>query len=119
MKRSPVRAFAITLAVAIALSSCSMFGSPGSGDVTGEADPPVLILTNETGQIAHVVVLAQPAAARADIRFGDYRTWPAIEPGHTREIRLDDIAFYDESSSSVWVLWKSRDDDGSFDVSLR
>jgi hypothetical protein len=63
--------------------------------------------------------LAQPAASRADIRFGDYRAWPAIERGGTREIRLEDIAFYDETSSSVWVLWKTRDHDGSFDVSLR
>ncbi|HHP7237672.1 hypothetical protein [Longibacter sp.] len=115
--KSVGRTAALAFLVAVVLTSCSLFGSE-DGQVVGDADPPVLVIENETGQIAHFFTIAGPQGPFFDVAFGDYRSWPAIEPGKTREVPLTNVYFYDESSTYVWVRWKTRDREGSFEVSL-
>ena len=121
MSRSASPGF-ITVAaigVAVVIASCSVLGSSESGEVTGESEPPVLILRNNTGQTAHYYAIEEGTAARIEIQLDDYRDWPQIGPGQTKEIPFDEIAFYDEGDHSVWVRWKTGDQGGSFRKPLR
>lgn len=104
---------------AVVLTSCSAFSSSESGEVTGEAEPPVLILKNETGQAAHYFAIEEGTAARMELKLSDYRDWPTIGPGQTKEVPFDEIAFYDEGDHSVWVRWETGDRGGSFSEPLR
>jgi hypothetical protein len=118
MKRSFVSCLA-ALCVAVVLSACSVFGSSPTGDLSGEVDPPVLILKNTMTQPAHYFVVEETTAARLELQFGDYRDWPTIGAGQTVEIPYDQIALYQEGDPSAWVRWETGDRGGSFSVSLR
>jgi hypothetical protein len=54
-----------------------------------------------------------------ELKFDDYRDWPKIGPGQTKEVTFDEIAFYDEGDHSVWVRWETGDQGGSFSEPLR
>lgn len=107
------------IGVAAVLASCSVLDSSESGKVTGEAEPPVLILENQTGHTAHYLAIEEGTAARMDLKLSDYRDWPTIGPGQTKEVPFDDIAFYEEGDPSVWVRWETGDQGGSFREPLR
>jgi len=107
------------IAVAAVLTSCSVLGSSEGGEVIGEAEPAVLILKNETGQTAHYFAIEEGTAARIELKLSDYRDWPTIGPGQTKEVPFDEIAFYDEGDRSVWVRWETEDQGGSFSEPLR
>lgn len=107
------------LAVVGVLASCSVLDSSESGEVIGESEPPVLILKNKTGQTAHYFAIEEGTAARMELKLDDYRDWPKIGPGQTKEVPFDEIAFYDEGDHSVWVRWETGDQGGSFSEPLR
>ena len=121
MYRSAPLKFVVGIAVAVAIlfTSCSTFSSSESGEVTGEAEPPVLVLKNETAQTAHYFAIEEGTAARMDLKLSDYRDWPKIGPGQTKEVPYEEIAFYDEGDPSAWVRWETGDQGGSFSVPLR
>lgn len=121
MNRPVSLGFVVVAATAVAavLASCSVLGSSESGEVTGEAEPPVLILKNETSRTAHYFAIEEGTAARMELGNADYRDWPKIGPGQTKEVPFEEIAFYDEGDHSAWVRWETGDRGGSFSISLR
>lgn len=118
MKHSSVSRL-VVVCVAAVLSACSVFGSSPNGEVSGEANPPVLVLNNTMTQTAHYFVVEQTTAARMELQFGNYRDWPTIGAGQTVEIPYDQIALYQEGDPSAWVRWETGDRGDSFSVSLR
>lgn len=121
MTHSAGQGFVIVAAIAVAavLASCSVLDSSESGEVIGESEPPVLILKNNTDQTAHYFAIEEGTAARMELKLDDYRDWPKIDPGQTKEVPFDEIAFYEEGDRSVWVRWKTDDQGGSFSEPLQ
>ena len=107
------------IAVAVALASCSVLDSSDAGEVIGESEPPVLILKNKTGQTAHYFAIEEDTAAHITLILDDYREWPKIGPGESKEVPFDEIKFYDEGDRSVYVWWQTGSKGGSFSEPLR
>lgn len=91
-------------ALLVALAGCSAFGPNGNFRI--EADPPTLVLDNETGETVYYVALTAGAAVLIDLD-PDVTSWPSLAADQTLRIPYDDLAGYDEGDTEAVVYWST------------
>jgi hypothetical protein len=112
----PLRTPALLLA--LTLSACSPFDlGPSSPDgVTARGVPDGAAIANHTRATVYVFAGEEDDMARVDFTGEGFLEWPSIAPGTTRVLTRDEIAFFDEGDSRVWIYWRSLRDGGSLKV---
>lgn len=107
----------VLAALVLVGSGCSMFEFEGS--VTAEADPPALIIQNETNRTIYYIAGEASDFARVDVDLSAYADWPRLAAGHAATIPYDRLMFYDAGDTDAWIYWTTDDGDSdSIDVSL-
>jgi hypothetical protein len=96
------------LLLILAVSGCSLAGF--EGDVTAEANPPILRLDNQTNRTIYYIAAAGDELSRMDLDLQDYASWPTIEAGKAEDIAYENLLFYDEGDTGGWVYWTTEDD---------
>lgn len=122
MKQTLFRRAVWTSVLFLFLSAgCSLIGDDVRGEVTGEAEPPVLLLHNETNRTAHYFAFDKGGMALIYITeptpCGEL---PTIAAGETARVPYEDIAYYGGgvTASVKWCV-PGTDAGGSFEVDLK
>ena len=97
----------LLLLAPLVLSACSAVGPGGGFDV--EADPPTLILDNNSDQTVYYVALESETATRLDLN-PDVTVWPVVEVGQAVRIAYEDLDGYEEGDTEAVVYWSTGAD---------
>lgn len=125
MKNLPLKHALLSLALfSVFAAGCSLVGEGFHGEVTGRAEPaaepPALLLHNETNRTVHYFVAEKGDLALTYIKLSPCAERPSIAAGETARIPYEDIALYDQGDTTAWVEWCVVDETGdTFTVSLR
>lgn len=101
----------------IVAGACSL--AEFEGEVTAEADPPVLLIHNETNRTIHYFAGDEDDLALMDLDLSDYSDWPSISAGRTAEIPYHELAYYDEGDTRAWIYWKTGNKSASLKAPLK
>lgn len=93
----------MVLALAVVLGACAAGTGPEAmrGDLTVEARPGVLVLTNTGVRTVRWVGLVSGALALVT----EPGEWPELEPGATRELPNEELIAYTPQATRATIRW--------------
>ena len=106
------------LALAVVLGACAAGTGPDAApsDLTVEARPGVLLVTNRGARTVHYVGLVSGALAQVT----EPNRWPELGPGATAELSNEELIAYTAQATRATILWAVGDQPpDSIEVELR
>lgn len=101
----------------VSIGGCSV--SEPNGELTVDAIPPQLHLSNGTGQTIYFFVADESELALVDLDLSDRSQWPSVKAGETVVIHYTEIMFYNEGDRRAWIYWADeKKNTGTLKVAL-